>query len=682
MLKKNILTVLLLGIAVIWLSACGSSGGKTIGDGAIQITFDENLRSRIAVGFDGKTVALGAPQVSEVIEIDGRSIVDFPLSQSSQSTFQDAVGTGTEIRLSGEAGGLRKTVQVRLYQRFPGMAVYRVSYRNLGEAPLKVTGWANNQYRIEGQAGAGEPAFWAYQGASYTTRPDWVMPLKEGFQQRNFMGMNYTDYGSGTPVVDIWRRDVGVAVGHLELVPRILSLPVSVSDGKASLGVSWEGERTLAPGQEFQTYDTFVAVHQGDHFATLSTYREMMVARGIKLADYPESTYEPIWCAWGYERDFTTRQVVNTLPKVSGMGYKWAVLDDGYHNAEGDWYLLKDKFPRGDKSMKQFTDDIRARGLRPKLWWAPMAVDPGTDLIKNHPDYLLINKDGNYQKIEWWDAYYLCPAYAPVQGYTRDLVKKFMTTWGYDGLKIDGQHLNGAPPCYNEAHNHAYPEESFEKTPELFKVIYQTALSIVPDAVVEICPCGATYGFHQVPYMNQPVASDPTSSFQVRLKGKTLKALMGPTAPYYGDHVELSDHHNDFASSVGIGGVIGTKFTWPVGAKADSKLDLTPEREKVWQHWLDIYTEKMLPKGQYRGDLYDIGFDRPEGHAIAKNGGMYYAFYGDGFEGQVELRGLQPGQYTVRDYVNDRDYGTVEGPTAALAASFDGSLLLEVLPRP
>ena len=90
----------------------------------------------------------------------------------------------------------------------------------------------------------------------------------------------------------------------------------------------------------------------------------------------------------------------------------------------------------------------------------------------------------------------------------------------------------------------------------------------------------------------------------------------------------------------------------------------------------------MLPKGQYRGDLYDIGFDRPEGHAIAKNGGMYYAFYGDGFEGQVELRGLQPGQYTVRDYVNDRDYGTVEGPTAALAASFDGSLLLEVLPRP
>ena len=30
-------------------------------------------------------------------------------------------------------------------------------------------------------------------------------------------------------------------------------------------------------------------------------------------------------------------------------------------------------------------------------------------------------------------------------------------------------------------------------------------------------------------------------SWQVRLKGKTLKALMGPSAAFAGDHVELSD---------------------------------------------------------------------------------------------------------------------------------------------
>jgi hypothetical protein len=42
----------------------------------------------------------------------------------------------------------------------------------------------------------------------------WVVPLKPGFRQENFLGMNATDYGGGTPVVDVWRRDAGLAVGH------------------------------------------------------------------------------------------------------------------------------------------------------------------------------------------------------------------------------------------------------------------------------------------------------------------------------------------------------------------------------------------------------------------------------------------------------------------------------------
>ena len=58
-----------------------------------------------------------------------------------------------------------------------------------------------------------------------------------GFDQRNFMGMNASDYGGGTPVVDVWRRDYGLAVGHVETVPKLLALPVTVTaDGRASRG--------------------------------------------------------------------------------------------------------------------------------------------------------------------------------------------------------------------------------------------------------------------------------------------------------------------------------------------------------------------------------------------------------------------------------------------------------------
>ena len=43
------------------------------------------------------------------------------------------------------------------------------------------------------------------------------------------MGMTASDYGGGTPIVDLWRRDCGLAVGHLEARPALLSLPVSTT---------------------------------------------------------------------------------------------------------------------------------------------------------------------------------------------------------------------------------------------------------------------------------------------------------------------------------------------------------------------------------------------------------------------------------------------------------------------
>ena len=46
----------------------------------------------------------------------------------------------------------------------------------------------------------------------------------------------------------------------------------------------------------------------------------------------------------------------------------------------------------------------------------------------------------------------------------------------------------------------------------------------------------------------------------------------------------------------------------------------------------------------------------------------------------MELRGLQARQYKVVDYVNNKDYGTVTGPSARLNAEFSGSLLLQATP--
>jgi len=217
--------------------------------------------------------------------------------------------------------------------------------------------------------------------------------------------------------------------------------------------------------------------------------------------------------------------------------------------------------------------------------------------------------------------------------------------------------------------------------PGFFKAIWDASQAARPGALVEICPCGTGYSFFTLPYLNMTVASDPESSWQVRLKGKTLKALAGDRIAYFGDHVEMSEGGEDFASTFGVGGVIGTNFAWP-GASGikDPKLLLTPRRQELWGKWTQLYAQKRLPEGEYLGSLYDIGFDRPETHVIKKNDSFYYAFYAKSFSGPVKLRGLAPGAYHVRDYVHDRDLGTVRGPIGSLNVQFKQSLLIEVRP--
>jgi alpha-galactosidase len=183
-----------------------------------------------------------------------------------------------------------------------------------------------------------------------------------------------------------------------------------------------------------------------------------------------------------------------------------------------------------------------------------------------------------------------------------------------------------------------------------------------------------------MPYMNQAVASDPESSWQVRHKGKTIKALMGASAAYAGDHVEHSDGKNDFASTIGVGAVASTKFTWPADPKPKDSYLLTAEKEAQWRRWIALYNEKRLPEGEYRGELYDIGFDRPEAHAIIKNGRHYYAFYAERWTGPVELRGLGKGRYTVADYWSGKPLGSVSAAANRLSVSFERFLLLEATP--
>ncbi|AQR75058.1 glycoside hydrolase family 36 protein [Sphingomonas sp. LM7] len=656
-----------------------STPRSTLEDKQIRIEFDDGCNSRVTLLGGTAPRPLSAFSPSETLHLaDGTTIARFICTDTATTAIAGPHGRGRELRLTGIAAeGVEKIVSVRLHDRHPGFALVKVRYRNTGTQPLKIGGWSSSAHIVAADADGA----WTFAGSSHSDRRDWIQPVKPGFDQRNFMGMNATDYGGGTPCADVWTRTGGLAVGHVETVPLQLALPVTAVPGGTRVAIEGSDARVLAPGDMLETPETFLAAHRGDCFQPLSAYGRVMAERGLAPAPANDECFETNWCAWGYERGFTPDQVVGTLPKVRELGFRWAVIDDGWQTSEGDWYLDPAKFPGGDADMKAMVQRIRAAGLKPKLWIAPLAVDPGTDLLRYDTDMLLLDADGQAQDVTWWNSFYLCPAYPKTVEKSVALVRKIFGEWGFAGLKIDGHHLNGVAPCHNKAHNHARPEESIEKLQEYWKALFDAATAIDPDAVIELCPCGTSYSYHNMIGQNQSVASDPLSSWQIRLKGKAIRALAGGTrTAYSGDHVELSDGGVDFASTVAIGAIPFSKFTWPVDPKPKDSFLLTPERETVWRKWLDLYQAHMLPKGTYRGELYDIGFDRPEAHVVAKDGALYYGFFAAEHAGEVELRGLGKGRYRVRDLFAGRDLGVVSAAAPRLAAGFTQFLFLEARP--
>jgi len=659
-----------------------------IRNGNLLIEVNDRLETRIHQMAPGTKPLLSDFAASEYLVCKKFEAKQFLSGNSSAEHFSDQRGDGTRYIMTGvfkqDGYAITKIMEISVYDSFPDMAFFRLQYVNTGQRDMEIIKWVNHAYPVMSTGDA--PAFWSFQGSSTQDRKDWILPVDSSFSQKNFLGMNNTDCGGGTPLVDLWRKDAGIAIGHAELIPRMVSLPVDKDkyDSFATIGIEYEypGTREFNTGDTLKTFLTFVTVHQGDCFTSLKRYSQFMQVSGIKLAPVEKNAYEAAWCAWGYERRFTVAEILGTLPKVKELGFKWVDIDDGYQQAEGDWDVDPTKFPNGNRDMKKLVDGIHSMGLKAKLWWAPMAADPGSKLLQQNPDLLLLNEDYVPQFISWWDSYYLSPVYDKTIDYTKGVVKMFINDWGYDGLKIDGSFLNAVPPDYNDAHRLDYPEQSCENLPLFFQMIYNTATTYKPHAVIQICPCGMCMTYFIMPWMNQAVASDPTSSWQTRLKGKTYKALLGKAA-YYGDHIELSDGGNDFASQVGVGAVLGTKFTWPKDNPyaREGHFLLTPEKEEYWKKWVNIYYSKMLPEGDYLGDLYDIGYDKPEAHVIRKADKFYYAFYGNNWNGDIQIRGLEQKSYRVRNYVNDIDYGIIKGPVGTVRANFSGSLLLEAVPE-
>lgn len=538
----------------------------------------------------------------------------------------------------------------------------------------------------------GGTPLWTLQGAAVAWGQDFAFPLAIGFQRENYLGHLQNAEGGGVPLVYVWNREHGLALMHLEPVPLEWYMPVERDEEGVRLAFELRRPFDLAPEQSWLSPLFAISWHErSDFFAPLERYRDKMAERGLQPALPVPASYEPAWCSWGYEFDVTAEDVVNVLPVARPMGLRWFTLDDRWFDAYGDWNPRPDLFPHGEEDLKRMNEAIHAAGGLSQLWWYPLCAEDGqgrwsshdytlSRLLAEHPDWVVIDEQGRVARNNRSLAM-LCPALPEVQEYTLTLVRRFIEEWGFDGFKLDN--IYTMPACHNPAHHHASPEESIRAFGELYQRIFALTRQLRPEAVVQICPCGTPLTFHLLPATDQTVTADPTSSAQVRQRIRFYKALTGRRAAVFADHVELSDGGTDFASAIGTGGVPGTKFTWQVSPERAARLHenplLTPQKLEIWNFWFHLYNRYRLAEGEYL-PLYDVAFDFPEVHVIRKDGQLFYAFFAEAFEGELELRGLEPGcTYQIVDYENDRLLGLVSGTISRLKIAFQHHLLLRAV---
>jgi alpha-galactosidase len=663
---------------------------------------------------EGKRLTLDDPSASgslNSVTVNGKEIADFTLDLDHVKV-SDArgklgnLGKRVEITGAGKAengAAIQESLVFEAYDDFPTLLITSTSYKNLGNSPLTLEKVVADSHQLNASlADPSAPPYqmWSFQGSSEKWGQDDILQISDHFTRQNLIsGMQRRGEGGGLPVVAFWTDKVGEAIGHIETIPWVLSLPVGVTvNNRVSASMVLEPGTTLQPGDTYSTPRAFVAVYSGDFYEPLRLYSAALQREGWNLPKPSDADYQISWCGWGYESEVTPKQMLGTIPKLNEMHIRWATLDDRWFDTYGDWNPRSDTFP-GD-SIQKMVSAFHQQGISVQIWWLPIAVEDGSggyeshhyktaQVVKEHPDWLILDKNGKPAKmVRGLGA--LCPAVPAVQEYYKKLTEKFIRDWGFDGSKLDN--VFTIPACYNPKHHHKSPQDSIRAMSEIFKQIFEATRAIKPDSVTQVCPCGTPPNFAWLPYMDQAVTADPVGSIQVRRRIKMYKALLGPQAAVYGDHVELTDivfkggdeidKGSDFASTVGPGGVVGTKFVWPDPGPHFKEVYLTPEKEALWKKWTSIYDQKMLSSGTFL-NLYTYGYDVPEGYAISKDGEMYYAFYAPDpatpWQGKLDLRGLDKNSsYKVFDYEHDKDLGTVTGQDPKLTTRFTNHLLLEV----
>ena len=190
------------------------------------------------------------------------------------------------------------------------------------------------------------------------------------------------------------------------------------------------------------------------------------------------------WSDWQYYRNDKTQEDVlastEVIAELKAAGYplEFVQVDGGFCMHLSEWTQPRPSFSDGIKSL---SEKINSKGLKFGLWLAPYIQNRETKVVKEHPEWLLLDENGNTVELPKSNVGQSClidySLDEPLE-WLRSLVRMFVDEWNVKWIKLDG-------PNYKLYRRGKLRNNSMTMTEMLirsFEVIRETA---GPDILVE-----------------------------------------------------------------------------------------------------------------------------------------------------------------------------------------------------
>lgn len=271
------------------------------------------------------------------------------------------------------------------------------------------------------------------------------------------------DFRSGEETRSWWNaaffageRREGLVAGYLENKSSCGQLRIKPVEQETSGGVvgsfsfvaesTYQGEFVLPPRASVSS-DRFAFLVAPNSFAALETYADLIGRLHQVRLNPPVNG----WCSWfSFFGDITEDEVLRSAEfaakHLKPFGFETVQVDDGFYRAFGDWEGNA-RFPHG---MKWLAQRIRGLGLKPGIWLAPYVIAEGTDVFRQHPEWLIRNSDGKLKQIgsglvegskeaeqQNPKLHALDITHPGAAEWLRNLFATAADDWGYDFFKID-----------------------------------------------------------------------------------------------------------------------------------------------------------------------------------------------------------------------------------------------------